>query len=329
MEILRRLLVFGLSSSLSMTVATAHYEYATQGSGASSACAATLDGVKFPYLVPEQFSWEVLFEVAVRDPHRIVRELNVTAATNQLLSSIAADAQARAVALRRAPVPSVALMPDREAEAAEAILEGRDSLIRQLSPTELDRLLSWVAQTKRNGAYSLPVPAKPTGASATPCLVTVSGREFPHLIPEPFYWEFYFRMKVLATEGYKTADGRYTPEHVKALQQHHLRIPDKDIITVLDIAAATIGEVDQLRSSVDATPEEDRLPFLESIARAVMQGRADLLRRLPVSFLARHTPGRSPRAGCQCGAFSNALLSFSWGWLVLIQRLGACPSNPC
>lgn len=285
MNMFSPLFVFGLSFSLSMSVATTHHEYAAQESSTSTGCAATLDGARFPNLVPEQFPWEALFELAARQPSRIARDINVTAATSQLLSSVARDAQARAEALRRAPLPSVALTADREVEAAEAILEGRDSLIRQLRPTELDRLLSWVAQTTKSSGYSLPAPAEPTGfvASPTPCRVTVNGREFPHLIPEPFYWEFYFRAKVLATKGYQTADGRYSPEHIKALQQHHLRMPEKDTITVLDIADETIRVVDQLRSRADATPEEDRLPVLESIARAVMQGRAELIRRLPVS----------------------------------------------
>jgi len=284
MNVFTPLLVFGLSFNPFMSVAPAQDEHAAQETSTSTECAATLDGARFPNLVPEQFPWETLFELAAREPRRIARDLNVTAATGQLLSSVARDAQARAEALRGAPVPNVALTADREVEAAETILEGRDSLIRQLTAIELDRLLSWVAQTTKRSVYSLPATAEPTGlvASGTPCRVTVNGREFPHLVPEPFYWEFYFRAKVLATNGYKTADGGYGPEHIKALQEHHLRIPDQDIITVLGIADETIRAVDQLRSRADATPEEDRPAVLESIARVVMHGRAELIRRLPV-----------------------------------------------
>lgn len=85
MNVFTPLLVFGLSFNPFMSVAPAQDEHAAQETSTSTECAATLDAARFPNLVPEQFPWETLFELAAREPRRIARDLNVTAATGQLL----------------------------------------------------------------------------------------------------------------------------------------------------------------------------------------------------------------------------------------------------
>lgn len=250
----------------------------------SDACTGQLDGSRFPHVVPEQFAWEALFDATLRDMSVLSRDLGMETKSLQALSTAARTAKDRANALKEASIPGVELSADRDAEAAEAILDARDSLIRRLDPAQYNRLRAWVEKNKKAHTYTLAAQGQRIEAAVGPakCVVSANGRETPHLIPETFYWEFYFRSKATVAQQNKDANGEYLDDYIAVVRRYHTRMPAEHVRTLLRVAEATTSRVDELRQAADRTPEGSTA--LEGqIAGVVMNARAELVRRLPVT----------------------------------------------
>jgi hypothetical protein len=119
--------------------------------------------------------------------------------------------------------------------------------------------------------------------------VSVDGRTRPYLIPEAYYWETYFRFKMLAAKDYKLGPASFADEFISAQKQFHLPIPAAQIVTLLTIAEATITQADQHRVSraTSGTGSNLSRKIAIEVADIVEGGRAALIRQLPkVSWIA-------------------------------------------
>jgi hypothetical protein len=169
---------------------------------------------------------------------------------------------------------------DRSAEtksergAAQAVIEARDELLRSLPDDVMERIVHAADDQARHLSFTLPAPGKlVTVDGMTKCRVTVNGQEFPHLIPEADYWEFYFRVRSMAAVPFATGDG-FAAEHIRAVRSaKELDIPEEYIQLVLRLATKTTKVIDSRRAQAGADDGD--------ISDIVMKARTSLLRTLP------------------------------------------------
>jgi hypothetical protein len=251
-----------------------------------------LAGGEFPELIPAYYVWEELFRTA-HSAHLGSSSASLVLATaleldrnaTDSLVAVSSAASVRASALRAASpsadVPGLSL--DREIAAAEQILEARDELIRELPKATFDRLRAWVDVRRRQTTFSFQPRGRllTTDLGGTRCQVSVKGKEYPHLIPEGFYWEFYMRGLSLSAREYRAGRGGYAPEYIETLRRYHLPILEEHIQLLLNVSSQTIVRVDNLRTGADYTQEGRGRQLDIEVADLVADARAELVRQLP------------------------------------------------
>jgi hypothetical protein len=205
------------------------------GPQAGAPCTATLSVSETPHLVPAHVAWESIFDdiaAGVAAP----RGMGVFADEDRL-KNIAKRAVERTREIRSA---SESLSTHgREVAAAAAVLEFRDTLLRDASVEAVDALATAARGRANAGVVDLGVEGRTV---ATPdgmkCSLVVHGREYPHLIPEAAYWRDYFS-NYASTSDQKDATGTYKAEFLAALRRHHMNIPRERLLLVLQTAENT------------------------------------------------------------------------------------------
>jgi hypothetical protein len=247
----------------------------------AQSCSATLDGGQFPFLVPEFVVWQDVFLRAQTGEQATetagdIQEPRLSAGGLRSLRDIGPLAVQRAEALRSAPfrpggVPAATA-------AADLVLEARDDLLRSLTATDAESMATHLEAKRRAARYTFTQVgrrAASPGAVAT-CPTTIEGKQSPELIPEAYYWEFYFRMLASVSEPHRIAAAEYTPDFMSALRRGHLPIPERDVIAVLTLAAEVIPVVDAMRAQWADSRDAER-----AVAPLIRAARSKLLRSLP------------------------------------------------
>lgn len=226
-------------------------------------CTPILDAGKFPELVPDHMAW---------------------AALQQRLTKRSKQQMAGDLGVDRATVEKIDTAMARHAQGASASLDGRDDLIRSLSPSELERVEGWVQAQRRQGFYRFARTGTivEDATKGPRCHLSVNGRENPELIPEAFYWEAYFRFKAGVAQGFVQPDGSFQAEFLRAQQMQRLRMPLEELTLVLNTAMNTLSAIERRRSLQVLTDGNDAgLVTRLAIAKIVESARADLVRLLP------------------------------------------------
>lgn len=266
---------------------------ARQNVGTEDACIAVLDGGEFPQFLPTFFVWEQAWADAVSVPELQGQPLARGIATHGLdertlttLRDVGEKARQRAAALREASIaPGLPgdLATDRDIAAAEAIFAGRDELIRSLPVDRYRDVERGLQESRRELKYRFPVQGRVRRDAIVGdlCVVTIKGKDYPHLIPEAYAWEFYFRVRALGASSERTGEDSYSDIHLSTVQRVDIPIAKEHILHLLRVATATNAAVDRLReaeSSGHAGPHE---VVQEQLARLVLDARDDLVRTLP------------------------------------------------
>lgn len=237
-------------------------------------CQVTISGAE---MLPQQVAWEAAFtQYATGAP--LVTALKIEPSQKQRVVGVATTALQRASALRQSlgtsQAPGAAL--DRAVLIAGAILDARDDLARSLSPEEFAALDAQVNAVSRELTLTLPVAGrpKPLGRdNIVLCETQVVGRDYPHLIPEPFVWETYLGTWARASSGSITSTGLFNDTYVNMVQRTRLRTSVFDIQAFLKIAELAAADVAVLRNAATGDPDAE-------VRKVVMRARHDLLRTL-------------------------------------------------
>lgn len=239
----------------------------------ASACTGILSGEQFPDLVPAFAPWEATLQAADTNGLKTMSARAVSATRSH-----GQRALAKARALRNSPSAGLRqnLALDHEAAAADAILFARDELIRELSPEDF-RSLHARQHALRRSSYTFSITGK-RAADGTRCVVSITGAEHPHLVPEAFYWEHFLRATLEAARF--DAGPGYSDDALKAIQKHHMRIPDADLRTFLDTAADAIDRVSELRRAPTAESATGPRAVDQAVADVLANAHADLVRKL-------------------------------------------------
>jgi len=267
-----------------------------------SPCIARLDSSQFSNLVPSHDAWETLWTRAAEartDPiaaSRLADDLSVSEESVGVLAAYGVIATSRMAAIRTVGPSGAGGSVSTPHAVSEAILEARDDLIRALPEAEFARVRSWVDGHLRSRPYTF-VPLGrlvPSAAAGIRCHISVTGREHPELIPEPFIWEAYFHVLSSVARVYVAGGAEYKPENISVLQKHDLPISRADIQIVLEIALATNARVEERRSLAGLG---DNTARRLAIAQIVLDGRSQLIRRLSkMSWLAVRRHANDGRA---------------------------------
>lgn len=230
-------------------------------------CAGTVDGGTHRTVVPSHLFWDQVFEdfLIAGDKHLTVNRDSVGVTAFELIRRRMQDLQSEKATIRATYAAAEARI--RDAALAEAVLDARDDLIRSLSD---EALLSVNAEAVRANArtFALPVAGRRTATSA--CQVSIRARQFPHLIPESFYWRFYFAQRAGAAKNFRVLPSGYSPLHIEAVQRQ-LPLNSHDLTYVIDVATRVTTEIEGLRPDA---------PYVLGDELAV-KGRNELLRALP------------------------------------------------
>jgi hypothetical protein len=227
-------------------------------------CIATLDGGKFPELIPDAVAWMNLEDGIT---NRSIHETEL----GPKLSPAAKTAIERVLG-KRGGAPTA---------GADETLSRRDALVRELSPGDFRVLSSWVETRRSEIRHVFPIsgelgPQDRQGFRR--CTLEVIGREHPSLIPEAFYWEAYFRSKASAASDHWLAGDTLMPAFLRAQQKYHFMMPFADITTVFEVAVRAVTEIERVASTAVESSERRRRS-----AAIVREAREELIRRLPES----------------------------------------------
>ncbi|MCL4845716.1 MAG: hypothetical protein KJ066_04205 [Acidobacteria bacterium] len=255
-------------------------------------CVARLDGSQFPFLVPEHVVWGELFEAAAgkRLSHSppasgTTEHRGLSAAAHSAVETIATTVLMKTRGLRaRRPTSggNAEVAADLDAALAELVLDGRDQLIRALAKADFDTLRRSAIDRRSQTTVTFRKPGHVTRTGK--CQLSVSGRTEPHLIPEAWAWEFYFRARSAGALDYATGPETYAPEYLAVLERHHLQgARHEDIALLLAIARDTIERVDARRAQLEAESQAGHQALEAEVGEIVLDARASLLRLLPSS----------------------------------------------
>jgi hypothetical protein len=171
-----------------------------------------VSALSHPEIVPDYWTWEALFNDLAAPNSGILQSAGVDATSVDAVTRQANDAVSRAAAVRTAP--KAAFDVDRETVAAESILAARDSLIRAGKPELFDSLNELAHARSQSRVYPLPAPGKTVLIGGTPkCVVNIKARDYPHLVPEFSYWEFYLRGYAVASAGFLVGTDDDSPDY--------------------------------------------------------------------------------------------------------------------
>ncbi len=208
--------------------------------------------------------WEPVLAALAASDETVTRPLNVGASTLGGIKAEALSGTERARQLRA--------MSSSDVAVAAAIMNIRDELIRELSPTTFDDLQAIVWKRTEAAAFKLPTPGKRVRNEAiSPCRVEANFTKQPHLVPEYVVWDLYFGAKAGIAAEHRLQDGSFPDSFITGMRTG-LRIQPSSMISLLDIASDAAAQVQALRSQ----EASDR-----QIESAVMSRRAHLIRTLP------------------------------------------------
>lgn len=254
----------------------------TQAGGAApDSCAGRIDAWSHPHLVPGYLAWESFFASVEQPDSTLLQTLSVDGTAKDRILSQATFARSRAKAARASASAAISTGKSVDGEiegraergAAQAIVEARDELLRSLPDDVTERIVHASDDQARRQSFAIAAPRKLVQVDGqTKCRVTVKGREFPHLIPEADYWEFYFRVRQVAAAPFAEGD-KFAAGHVLALQRsRELEMPAEYIQRILRFATDTMAHVDSLRGQGADDAQ---------IAETILKARTTLLRTLP------------------------------------------------
>ncbi len=278
--------------------------------GVAEPCVATLDGSQFPELVPDGLAWRALWDAAGsgKSPQRLAEELQVEAKAFLQIESVTARTLSKIVQLQRGDravaattVSHFKYRPPSQTDAAlaEASLEGRDGLIRDLTLPDYKKVSAWVQRARAGATYSLGRigSVASDAAGSRRCQASVTGSLRPDLIPDSIYWEAHFRFTAHAAREYMTDADTFAKEYLVVQQRHHMPMPVSDIQLVLALATRTTAKVDALRSLFVAEGRFS-LAARQQLAELVLDARAELVRALPdLSWRAVQRDANDTRGG--------------------------------
>ena len=268
---------------------------------ADSDCTGTLDGSRFPFLVPEYVTWEVLFRSSqnrdIGGASDVARELQLSDDADRGLKSEGGAALTRASAVRQTgAAPQGASV---ESIAADAILESRDDLLRRIAALDRDKVLERIEMLRHKTLYTFAKRGRRTsaGSAEITCLISINGREHPELIPEAYYWEFHLRALAAVSSHHRTGPTTFDVDYFSTLRKDLLQIPAADVVALLNHAVATIELIDQVRNS-PLTSGQTGEQREAAAARVSAVSRLDLMSRLSKpSWMAIDRHARSRRGG--------------------------------
>lgn len=264
-----------------------------QDVAADRSCVGVLDGSELPDLLPTFFVWEHLWADVADTPAPQHTPRLATGMADVLderslivLRDVGGRAHQRASALREAsiaPVLPTDAAADRDIVAAEAVLAGRDELIRSLPSDRYSIVNQRLQDGRREMKYRFPEGGRihRDAIVGDLCVVTIKGIDYPHLIPEAYAWEFYFRIRALAASSERTGQDTYSEAHLATVQRSDIPIPTEHILHLLRVAAATNEAIDRLRSAASSGQAGPHEVVEEELAHLVLDARDDLVRSLP------------------------------------------------
>jgi hypothetical protein len=263
--------------------------YTSQSSGLD-ACTGTLNGARFPQVIPTFFVWDRFWTLATSDPafaDRLANDVAINPPVIKEILRIATDVRQQVRALRApgspgSPAPSLDEMPpERQRGAARSILSGQDALIRLLPKADYDRLQGLVLSLRSDLRYRVPGQGyrRLDFDDGPVCSVSVLGRDYPQLIPEPYTWETYFRIRAGAASSERNGND-YSSRHVQTIQRVDIPIAEQYIIHLLRLSTSTNEQVNAIRESA-SQKHLDYNQMQEQLTETVLDARDELIRALP------------------------------------------------
>ena len=116
--------------------------------------------------------------------------------------------------------------------------------------------------------------------SQPPPRVTIRGSEHPELIPESMVWMFMFNNYVTFARM-DAKEAAYSPDRIRSLVKHDLKLPERDVRTFLDVADRALKRYFELTTSNADMTEAQVSARRTEAAAAIIAGRDELASRLP------------------------------------------------
>lgn len=238
----------------------------------AAGCEIRINGWERPDLVPSHAGWEEAFGALVSEDPAFRRRLNLDSESLAMVSSLAKQALARLGQIRA----DQAVDPlARYAEAAEHVLDARDGLIRAMPEGTFDALNVAVTAGTSTHSYVLPIRGVSRDEHGlTKCSLTVKAFDYPRVVPETAIWENYFETMAPIASRKKLPTGEYPTDLIFGLRASHLKVSPFYVAKILDATIAAKNRLDDVRQT-NGQPT--------SIAAAVLETRAELVRSLPIS----------------------------------------------
>lgn len=240
--------------------------------GAPQGCESKINGWERPDLVPSHLAWEDAFTGLAAGDIALIRAAN---ADPQTAAEITGTARRLIALVRQVRADSAIDVVARDAEVAAKVLDARDGLIRSMPAITFAALSDAISGREQSKTFAFAVRARPTMINGSErCQLTVTGRDYPHLIPEPFAWEWYFQFRAGIAKPRRSAAGEYPVEFITALRGNHLQVSPYYVHQILNAAIDANDRIESLRQA-DPRPA--------TIAATVMEDRANLVRSLPIT----------------------------------------------
>ena len=250
-------------------------------------CQVTISGKEKPDRVPAQDVWEATFRRITADPSTAVRR-GIDGQRALRLAASGASALARADALRQslptAPMVGVPqpVSQDRALIIADAILDARDSELRELTTGEFERLTDYALETASTLEFVVPFTGRIVAddSGSRYCEAEARGDEYPHLVPEHQVWRLLFINLTSAADLANERFGGFLDIDFTRMTRQ-MRMPIEDIKLLFRVARDTVNKEKELTAtSAGATTAEQRKQFESSRLKLVMSARHALLRSI-------------------------------------------------
>ena len=290
-------------SSIALTHSSAAGNSQTALGG--TACNGTIDSALFPELIPAHVGWNELWNqatasITLQTTETLRQRFDIDGnVLSQVLETAAQVRISRERVARGEPVSNLGVVvpvarPDvaTDAAAAELGLAARDELVRRLTPSDFAHLDKKVAM-QRPETFRFEGIGRVRGQTPPKCFVSINGAEYPHLIPESYYWLTYFQFRTRSFRA--SANEARLAEFLESQRKYHLNIPLDDVKLVFAAASAVADKVDQLQREGGGG---HTLAHRQHVAGLVAETRAELIRNLsPASWLQVQTDANRVRSG--------------------------------
>jgi hypothetical protein len=253
-----------------------------------NSCQVSVSGHERPELLPAQDVWEKTFTRHLAAP-KANEALGLSRQSLDRLTADASKATERARALRDSLSTAPSGVPkqvaqDRDLVIVDAILDARDDAVRQLSDEDLAKLNDFAEDTARTMQVVLPVAGQRQSSEdgARVCELIVTGRTYPHLLPEHQVWTDIFEVWGRVAVDSLQEHGQFPDTYVETVRRSMIKIPPADVRRFLQVAAYTSVELKRLKSSPPAQTIEESRQRMTLLRRTALAGRSNLLRSMSV-----------------------------------------------